>query len=225
MHFPEACLFDLDGVLLDTEKLHSEAWSRSAAQYGAKLSSDQLNSLRGRRRVECAQQIIEWIKKPISIKALLETHEPISKGLMNKVKAMPGAELLVRWCFENDLPMALVTSSTSISVNIKTKSHAWLDLITTRVHGDDPSLKEGKPSPDPFLLATKKLGVDPKKCWVLEDSISGIESAVGAGCHVWFLNNSLLDITKPSKIIDSTFIYEIKQLDKIIEELKSLKKG
>ncbi len=103
---------------------------------------------------------------------------------------MPGAEELVRWCNTQKLPMALVTSSTSESVAYKSAPHEWLKLIKTRVQGDDESLKAGKPSPDPFLLAAKKIGANPQSCWALEDSESGKQSALKAGCQVWILNNN-----------------------------------
>tara|TARA_B100000029_G_scaffold287498_1_gene281215 strand:+ start:2062 stop:2736 length:675 start_codon:yes stop_codon:yes gene_type:complete len=201
MDLPQACLFDLDGVLLDTEHLHGQAWFQTAQILGAKLSDKQLITLKGRRRFDCAIQITKWIEKTISVSDLLEIHKPISKKLMENVEAMSGAENLIKWCFENKFQMALVTSSTSSSVALKSKSHLWLKLIKTRVYGDDILLKKGKPSPDPFLLAASKLMVNPKRCWALEDSISGTKSALEAGCQVWVLDrnsneSALKDIEK-----------------------------
>ncbi len=224
MYLPEACLFDLDGVLLDTEKLHSKAWSKSAAEYGITLSLDQLNSLRGKRRIECAKQIVNWSKNAISINTYLDTHQPISKELTSKAKAIPGAELLVKWCFDNNIPMALVTSSSSSSVNYKTASHDWINLIETRVYGDDNLLQKGKPAPEPYFLATKKLGISPENCWAIEDSISGVSSALGAGCKVWYLNNLLEDIYQESTTKSAQSIYQIKHLSEILSELMTIKK-
>ena len=79
MQLPEACLFDLDGVLLDTEGLHSQAWSKAAASFGTKLSENQLMHLKGRRRIECATQIVQWIGKLITVQEFLKIHKPISK--------------------------------------------------------------------------------------------------------------------------------------------------
>ncbi len=100
---------------------------------------------------------------------------------------MPGAEKLVNYCFRNNIPMALVTSSSKESVSIKTSNHPWLEILNIRVLGDDRALKEGKPSPEPYLLAAKKLNVNPYECWAMEDSSSGTESALKAGCQVWVL--------------------------------------
>ncbi len=61
MFSPKACLFDLDGVLLDTEPLHGAAWAKTAATYGTHLTEKKLFFLRGRRRIDCAKQVLEWI--------------------------------------------------------------------------------------------------------------------------------------------------------------------
>jgi beta-phosphoglucomutase-like phosphatase (HAD superfamily) len=60
-------------------------------------------------------------------------------------------------------------------------------MIQVRVYGDDPALAAGKPAPDPFLLAAKRLGRNPVDCWAFEDSAAGIEAAVAAGCQVYAL--------------------------------------
>ena len=63
MNRPAACLFDLDGLLLDTEPLHARAWQEAASRFGRPLSPEELSSLRGRRRLDCAEQVCAWIIK------------------------------------------------------------------------------------------------------------------------------------------------------------------
>ena len=221
MFFPKALLFDLDGVLLDTEPLHGKAWKKTAASFGTNLNNTQLELLKGRRRKDCAQQISNWINQSIEIEEILKVHNPISKKLLKNSAAMPGAEDLVKWCCFNKLPISLITSSTSSSVFSKTASHNWLNSFSTRVHGDDPYLKSGKPAPDAYLLGAKKLKVDPKKCWAIEDSISGTESALLAGCHVWVLKTNPNKILSNEKIKDSNLKPEfINHLDNVLYMLK-----
>ncbi len=224
MNPPKACLFDLDGLLLDTEPLHGQTWSEVAAFFGGNLTQKQLLFLRGRRRVDCAYQIKEWLEKPLEIKELLAIHQPISKRLLSQAKAMPGAESLVRWCFEQEKPMALVTSSSSESLGIKSAPHPWLKMIKTKVTGDDSALKKGKPAPDPFLLASKKLGLNPQFCWALEDSESGTQSALAAGCQVWVLHND--DESFDWKISPKgSNPCHIKNLTTALEQLKKFNQG
>ncbi len=216
MKLPEACLFDMDGLLIDSEPLHGKAWSEAASVLGGHLTDDNLLQLRGRRRLECAQQISQWIGKPTQTEEILKIHHPIAKRILIHAKAMPGAEALVRWCLENDLPIALVTSSTSSSVAYKSSPHPWINMIETRVLGDDPELLKGKPAPDPFLLAARKLNVNPKKCWALEDSESGTKSALQAGCLVWVLqeNDYVLNLAQKNPKNINNLIFVLEELKK-----------
>jgi|TARA_B100001175_G_scaffold278770_1_gene255548 HAD superfamily hydrolase (TIGR01509 family) len=190
-HPPVACLFDLDGLLLDTEPFHGRGWSEAAAQFGAELSHEQLLQLKGRRRNDCARQVDAWLPTPIGIDALLEVQQPIVRALLPQAPAMPGAEQLVQHCCDHGIKTALVTSSSREAVAFKTSHHPWVRSIKERIYGDDPQLVAGKPDPSPYLLAAKRLKVDPKACWAFEDSNAGMQSAVAAGCRVWVLSPGL----------------------------------
>ena len=189
---PAACLFDLDGLLLDTEPLHAEAWQRAASHFGRPLNEGELLALRGRRRHDCADQVLEWMatavsSAPPSREALLAVRQPIAEALLIQAAPMPGAPELVQRCAELKLPMALATSSSRAAVDLKAGPHPWLEHIRVRVHGDDPQLQRGKPAPDVFLLAAARLGVAPERCWAFEDSPSGVQAAHAAGCEVHVL--------------------------------------
>ncbi len=221
---PEACLFDLDGLLIDSEPLHGKAWSQAAASLGARLNEEQLIKLRGRRRIECADQIAEWIGGSLNSKELLSAQRPIAKNLLSQAKAMPGAQELIQWCSNKRIPIALVTSSSSDSVAYKTAPHKWLNLIKTRVLGDDPFLKLGKPAPDPFIAAAKRLKVSPQNCWALEDSLAGTKSALAAQCQVWVLEKDKkytdldLKVPLPNPV-------RINKLNVVLEAIKILKEA
>lgn len=190
-HLPAACLFDLDGLLLDTEPLHGRAWAAAAAHFGSQLTDEQLLQLRGRRRLDCASAVDQWLPHPVGAKALLAIQQPIARKLLPSAEAMPAAEILVRHCHQWQIPMALVTSSGQAAVAFKSKPHPWMALIETRIHGDDPQLHAGKPDPAPFLLAAERLAVAASRCWAMEDSAAGTDSALAAGCQVWVVDPSL----------------------------------
>jgi len=191
MGSPAACLFDLDGLLLDTEPLHSQAWLQAASAFGLTLGPDQLLALRGRRRLDCAEQVRQWIEAAAgevpSVEALLAVRQPIAEALLPQALPMPGAISLVEACQRRGIPMALVTSSSRSAVALKEAPHPWLASIGLRVHGDDPELAMGKPSPDPFLLAARRLQVEASTCWAFEDSPAGARAATAAGCRVYVL--------------------------------------
>jgi beta-phosphoglucomutase-like phosphatase (HAD superfamily) len=188
---PAACLFDLDGLLLDTEPLHGRAWRQAAAQFGVALGDAQLLQLRGRRRLDNARQVIAWIAAAGVVaptpEQLLALQQPIARRLLPSAPAMEGAPELLARCRELAIPMALVTSSSRDAVALKCAPHPWLGLLEIRVHGDDPGLVSGKPAPDGFQLAARRLGVEPAGCWAFEDSQAGTEAALAAGCSVHVL--------------------------------------
>ena len=191
---PAACLFDLDGLLLDTEPLHARAWREAAARFGTSLAPSQLLELRGRRRPDCADQVLAWIAADgghcDGREALLAVRQPIAERLLAQAPAIDGAQDLVRRCHGLGVPMALATSSSRAAVELKAAPHRWLELITTRVHGDDRELAAGKPAPDVFLLAARRLGVDASACWAFEDSPAGAMAAATAGCRVHVLRSA-----------------------------------
>ncbi|MAR08229.1 MAG: HAD family hydrolase [Cyanobium sp. NAT70] len=210
---PAACLFDLDGLLLDTEPLHGQAWSEAAAHFGGNLTLDQLLRLRGRRRQDCAHEVNQWLPQAVGCEALLAIQQPIARRLMAQAPAMPGAESLIEHCHQQGIPMALVTSSGTESAAHKSAPHPWLQRIEMRVLGDDPDLKAGKPDPAPFRMAAERLGVLPQQCWALEDSKAGTAAALAAGCLVWVLD--------PNLRINSTETnpYRINNLHYVLEHL------
>jgi HAD superfamily hydrolase (TIGR01509 family) len=205
MPIPSACLFDLDGLLLDTEPLHARAWHEAASHFGCPLTPQQLMALRGRRRLDCAHQVQGWIAarqgEAPSQDALLAVRQPIAEALLVQAAPMAGARQLVDHCARNGIPMALATSSAREAVALKAAPHPWLSQIEVRVHGDDPELRAGKPAPDVFLLAAARLGgTADARCWAFEDSPAGAEAALRAGCRVLVVPPPQLDAVERAQL-------------------------
>ena len=195
---PKACLFDLDGLLLDTEPLHARAWQQAARHFGSDLAPDQLIQLQGRRRLDNARLVCSWIEQPITPEQLLAVRQPIAAQLLPGARAMAGAESLVQTAHRLGIATALVTSSDRESMQRKIGNHPWVNRLQLMICGDDPRLRAGKPAPDPFLLGAQSLGVQPQKCWAFEDSQAGCRSALAAGCLVWRL---LMDHEKADQLL------------------------
>jgi len=216
--FPKAFLFDLDGVLIDSEPLHGQAWKETAALFDLNLTYRQQKLLRGRRRIDCANELVELIPNTVKTEDVLRLHKPISRRLIITAQAMPGSESLVKRCHQNNIPMALVTSSSSESLKIKTARHQWMNLFSIQILGDDKLLAKGKPAPDPYLLAAERLNVAPQECWAVEDSISGVSSALNAGCFVLFLKEISDDLSEKHSFEKQNNLKEINHL-KEVEQL------
>ncbi|MDC3119063.1 HAD family phosphatase [Prochlorococcus sp. AH-716-K03] len=223
MEFPEAILFDLDGVLLDTEPLLAKAWSETAKEYNHYLSNDKLLELKGRRRIDCAKKVFKWINKEISIKELLFIQKLKVDKQLTKAKPFKGAIDLINFCINIKLPIALVTSSSNESFKIKSSINPWLNLFETKILGDDKFISAGKPSPDPYLRALKILEVNPFKTWVIEDSYAGSVSGLRAECFLMFFSNDFGILNKLLSEFNQDKILKIKELSEIIYYLKLYK--
>jgi len=223
MEFPEAILFDLDGVLLDTEPLLTNAWSETAKEYNHYLSKDKLLELKGRRRIDCAKKVLQWINIESPIQELLITQKSKVDKVLSKAKPFKGAVELIKFCMYTKLPIALVTSSSSESFKIKSSANPWLNLFKTKVLGDDKFITNGKPSPDPYLRALKIMDVDPRKSWVIEDSYAGSISGLKAECNLMLFSKDIEILNKLINEFNQEKIQKINELSEIIYYLKLYK--
>ena len=182
---PAGCLFDLDGLLLDTEPLHGQSWAEAVGQFGGSASAELLLGLRGRNKFDNASGLIEALQLTVSEEQQLAVKQPLARAKVRQARAMPGAERLVQHLQAAGMPLAIATSSGRESVEIKLAPHPWLQSIAVRVHGDDPQIQQGKPAPDLFIEAARRLNVAPTLCWAFEDSQAGAIAALAAGCRVF----------------------------------------
>ena len=223
MDFPEAILFDLDGVLLDTETILANAWSETSKEFNHCLPQNKIYELRGRRKIDCAKKVIEWINKAISIEELVSSQTLKLSKQLNKAKPFKGAEELIRFCIKINLPIALVTSSSSHSFEIKSSIHPWLDLFNIKVLGDDKFISAGKPYPDPYLRAIEILDVNPEKTLVVEDSYLGSLAGLRAGCNLCLFSKDINIFNNLINQFNQNKIQRINGLDEIIYYLKLIK--
>mgnify|MGYP001311234497 CR=1 FL=1 len=122
---------------------------------------------------------------PITPEDYLDSRKDVLLERFKDTDAMPGAINLTKYFFKQGIPQALATSSSSSIFEVKYEKHKiWFSQFKEIVRGDDPELKAGKPAPDIFLLAAKRLGIEPSKCLVFEDAPAGVEAAVSAGMSV-----------------------------------------
>ena len=218
MFKPSAILFDLDGVLLDTEDINSKIWEEVLKKIGLEISKNQINNFRGKTRKDCAEIISKYSDYLKTSKDILNIHKPIFDIYMNEIYAVDFAEKMIDIILNKAIKIALVTSSSEESYKKKVNAQKWLSKIKIKVLGDNPELKNGKPSPEPYLMACKLLNVNPSDCWVVEDSLSGIRSGYDAGCFVFCLDRN--KILKKELLLNNLIP---KDRIKIINDLSDLK--
>jgi pseudouridine-5'-monophosphatase len=177
-------LFDLDGVLLDTEPLYTEATQAIVGRYGKTYDWSLKQHTMGRDARLTARFILERLDIPLSAEEFLAARAPILDALLASSPAIRGAEEFVRQLAADRVPIAVATSSDRRLFELKTRRHAFFDAFAAVVCGDDPRVTAKKPAPDIFLAAARDLGTDPSRCVVIEDSPAGVEAALAAGMRV-----------------------------------------
>ena len=177
-------IFDLDGVLLDTEKLYTQATQSVVGEFGKTFEWSLKVQMMGRNELEAAGVLIATLGLPITPEEYLRRQLPIAEALFRSAEEITGAEAFVTRLHEKGLGLAVGTSSTRQLYELKTGHHAWFSRFSAVVAGDHPEVRALKPAPDIFLAAARALHADPARCLVIEDSPAGVKAARAAGMAV-----------------------------------------
>ena len=181
---PVAAIFDLDGVLLDTEPLYTEATEAVVVRYGKHYTAHQKRFIMGRSPLEGARWLVTELGLPISAEQYLRARHTYLQVLFQDCPLIPGAAALVAELHRRGLRLALATSSERELCALKIRPYAWFSWFEAILCGDDPRLTRAKPAPDIYCLASAELGVTPRQCLVVEDSPAGVQAGVAAGMRV-----------------------------------------
>jgi len=177
-------IFDLDGVLLDTEKLYTEATQSVVGQYGKTFDWSLKSLMMGRHEQEAAELLVKTLELPITAEEYRRRSAPIAERLFTTATELPGAEAFVAKLAERGHTLAVGTSSTRRLYDLKTSHLPWFKFFSAVVSGDHPEVRALKPAPDLFLAAARAINGDPARCLVIEDSPAGVLAARAAGMSV-----------------------------------------
>lgn len=156
--------------------------------------------------------------KQLVIGAFWKAWELRLNELCSEVEPCAGAPELVEGLRALHIPMAIATSSRMESVIKKRQKHdGMFRSFQHIVTGDDPSVKNGKPAPDIYIEAAKRLGVHPSACLIFEDALTGAQSGKSAGCHVVVVPDPRMDrepfFNVADEIIDSMWLFSGRRWD------------
>ena len=177
-------LFDVDGLLLDTEIIYTQATQQIVARYGKIFDWSIKSNMIGRPSADTARYLVEALSLPFSPEDYLAERDVLLREAFPRCQALPGAKKLVEHFTDHDIPIAVATSSSRDLFELKIQNHQWFSLFDVIVTGDDPAIKQGKPAPDIFLCAARILDANPESTLVFEDAPSGLAAAKAAGMQV-----------------------------------------
>ena len=175
----QAVIFDMDGLMVDTEPLARRSWEMVLGEFGQQLDEPTFLQMIGLRRFDSALLVLEKLDLDLSPDELLEQKEiHLAKILTDGIPAMPGLDRLVEELKEREMPWAVATSSPFNYAELVLRNLGLATDCQAIASGDE--VQHGKPAPDVYLLASERMGILPESCLALEDSIPGVKAAVAA---------------------------------------------
>lgn len=216
----KACIFDLDGVIVDTAKYHFKAWRRLANELGFDFTEEENEQLKGVSRVESLNLILKWGRKE-------ENDEEVKTVMADKKNAwyleyiermtsdeiLPGAEAFIRDAKSKGIKIVL--GSASKNSRLILERIGVIHLFDAIMDGN--STTKSKPDPEVFLMGAQAVGLDPKECIVFEDAEKGIEAALNGGFYTVGVGNA--DVLDDAHIVIPGFEYI--EYSEVIEALTS----
>ena len=195
----KAVIFDMDGVIFDTERVYLEIWQSVFEKYGYKMTKELYVNVMGTGRKNVIKTFLENFGDDIPIEKMYEEKDNQLFYIIENqgIPLKEGVKELFSMLKEKNYKIALATSAKRERVEKQIKDKWLKESFDAIVCGDD--VEKGKPSPDIFLKAAKKIDVEPENCFVVEDSPAGIKAAFSGGMkgiHVEDLKAADEDILK-----------------------------
>lgn len=206
----EAVIFDVDGVLTDSEPLHLDAANRVLEPFNARLEEEENQALLGLDEKTFWQKMIERFHLGEEPKALADRRVLEVLGLIREgILPLPGVPEFITGLIMRGLPLATASSSPRVVVEAILEELGIERAFQSVISGDD--VEEGKPEPHIFLKAAAALEVPPEECMVIEDSPNGILAARRAGMFVVAVENRYnrgLDLSEADRVFSGLNLFD-----------------
>lgn len=191
----KAALFDMDGLLIDSEKIYRDCWIQAAQELGYPFDTEKALSLRSLDKELANALFIRWFSDETAYERVKTRRKEIMAEKIRQVplQRKPGVRSLIQELEKRGIKAAVVTASPQKRAQMHLESVGLGNLFETIVTTE--TVKRGKPFPDVYLYAAKRMQVMPKECLAFEDSPNGIKSAHEAGCHTVMIP----DLTPPAE--------------------------
>lgn len=186
-------IFDMDGLLIDSERLWQQVWYELAAERGLTLADTFLGDICGTGSKQALAVIHAHYHTDDPGAVLRACTERVHRLQEKGVPLMPGAETILRGMRSEGYRIAVASSSPMDMIERNLRADGIREYFDALTSGSE--VERGKPEPDIFLLAAERLGLPPEECYVFEDSLSGIEAGWHAGCRAVMIP----DLVKPTE--------------------------
>lgn len=178
-----AVLFDMDGVIVDSNPIHKIAIDKFCKKHNVHLDEEKLIKIWGRQNKDWIPIVFEEELDPQRVAELAFEKEKLFRELYEKtIKPLPGLDTFLQLLENNNIPKAIATSAPIENVDFILKKTGLRKYFQTILN--DTHVTKGKPDPEVYLKTAKALNFNPVDCIVFEDSLAGVQSGKNAGCKV-----------------------------------------
>jgi beta-phosphoglucomutase family hydrolase len=212
----EAVLWDLDGVIADTGIYHYQAWLDVFGKRGVTFTEEQFMHHFGQRHDTIIRTALGSKISTEEFNAItMEKQENYRRRVTGNIRPLPGAIELIRSLNQQGIKTAIASSAPPENIDIIIRGLGIEDYFQAIARGTE--VDEGKPSPQVFLLAAEKLGVEPGSCVVIEDAIAGVDAARSAGMKCVAVTNShpRKSLKKADLVVDTLEALSVNDLAKL----------
>ena len=213
----KGAIFDMDGLLIDSERFSIEVFKENFAELGFKFDPAILKKTMGANLNEGRKVMMEVFKSEELVDKFYQMHkEKLFSAYRNQIPLKKGASELISWLKQHDIPCALATSSPIEAVRLALDGKGVsVNDFKAIITGDEVS--KCKPDPEIFLKAADRIGVDIKDCLVFEDSLNGIRAALASKATGILVIDMYQPTTEVRDEVGNVFNSLIEVLDKIKE--------
>jgi len=184
---PYGVVFDLDGVIIDSHDQHEQSWFQLADELNLSLTKEQFKESFGMRNEMCIPDVFGWVtrEETTKIAELGDRKEELYRALLAEggLSPLPGVVALVSGLAAAELPISLGSSTSRKNIEVCFKT-TGLDRFFGPNYTGAEDVSRGKPAPDVFLEAARKIDRTPERCVVIEDAHVGVEAGIAAGMKV-----------------------------------------
>ena len=213
----DGVIFDMDGTMFDTERMWATFWEPALAALGLPYREGLAEAARGTAGVTTRNVVRQFYGPDCDAEAIVDSLHRVADEVFFSapVPKKPGLDALLAWLKVRHIPMAVASSSREAMIRHNLDVWGLTQDFTAIVSGQH--VAHSKPDPEIFLLTARKLGVEPARCLVLEDSYNGVRAGAAGG----FVTVMVPDLVPADAEMKRLYTMECASLEEVLEKLKA----
>jgi beta-phosphoglucomutase family hydrolase len=212
-----AVIWDMDGVIADTAPYHFGAWQETLRGRGVDFTEEDFRRGFGQKNDNIIRDNLGEATSQSEIDAIAREKEAnFRRRIKHSIKALPGAVELIKSLGRRGFKLALASSTPIENIRLLLSGLGISDCFHAIVAADD--VTEGKPGPQCFLLAARRLGIEPESCVVIEDAVTGVVAARRAGmrCIAVTTTHPRTSLMEADLVVDTLELVTVDDLERLL---------